>query len=134
MMCRSHRVHCTICRSDRYETPTFKCQFIGCKEYSCVRTCQFSSLVPDVKIYVCHGHIGGCFLCHKKFPLTNEKRIYFRNGAIIASCTNCYIPLNQSITGVLLCLKRLQWSIPKNVQEIIFKFLIPGQNLLIPKF
>jgi len=128
IMCRSHRKYCRKCRSDKYEVPTFKCQMIGCDDYSCIRTCQFKSLLKE-NIYVCHGHIAMCLMCANLYPLTNSKKIKFRDGFRIDCCSNCYGPNLDSMNTLMICLRRLNIPIPKDVLGHIFKFLIDGQIL-----
>jgi hypothetical protein len=127
-MCKRHRKHCDTCKSDKYKANTFKCQIPHCNDYSCIRTCQFPSLItPSAKIYVCHDHIATCLMCYMKYPLTNEKKINFRDGISIHCCTNCYIPNREASDWLLLCLHRMNIRVPRNVLDYIFKLMVVKQ-------
>jgi len=127
-MCKSHKEFCNTCKSDKYKIERFKCQVLNCRDYSCIRTCQFESIInTDSKIYVCHYHTGSCSMCFKTYPLTNNQKFKFKDRSNINCCTNCYIPIQKAVNCLLLCLSRGNMYIPGDILDYIIKLIVVDQ-------
>lgn len=142
-ICFTHRENCSKCGLSVYNAKFMRCQFKvnnkQCENGTCVNGWFDSNLNGKViswgtstvttigkKIYVCHKHITKCLICDMSFPMTNSRTIKFRNGMLLTVCTNCYKSLQSMIDAVLICLRRQNLYVPRDVFGIILGYVIDG--------